>query len=175
MTSKMALKPGPLLNRYRHFFIGLFVILLLSLVIVAVVHYLPTGVYEGRGKVYQHISLDDLDRVPEVVIATNAPLSEGRNPHCSYYDCFNVYRCGHTGSNKIQVYVYPVRKYVDERDIPVGGQMSREFYFILQTILESKYYTPNPEEACILVPSIDTLNQNRFRVMETSEALASLP
>lgn len=171
----MALKPGPLLNRYRHFFIGLFVVLLLSLAIVAVVHYLPTGIYEGHGKVYQHISLDDLDRVPEVVIATNAPLAEGRNPHCSYYDCFNVYRCGHTGSNKIQVYVYPLRKYVDERDIPVGSQMSREFYFILQTILESKYYTPNPEEACILVPSIDTLNQNRFRVMETSEALASLP
>jgi glucuronyl/N-acetylglucosaminyl transferase EXT2 len=175
MTSKMALKPGPLLNRYRHFFVGLFVILLLSLAIVAVVHYLPTGVYEGHGKIYQHISLDDLDRVPEVVIATNAPLAEGRNPHCSYYDCFNVYRCGHTGSNKIQVYVYPMRKYVDERNIPVGSQMSREFYFILQTILESKYYTPNPEEACILVPSIDTLNQNRFRVMETSEALTSLP
>jgi glucuronyl/N-acetylglucosaminyl transferase EXT2 len=73
------------------------------------------------------------------------------------------------------VYVYPLKKYVDERGIPVGSKMSREFYFILQTILESKYYTPNPEEACILVPSIDTLNQNRFRVMETSSALATLP
>ncbi|XP_069687765.1 exostosin-2 [Periplaneta americana] len=171
----MALKPGPLLNRYRHFFLGLFAILLLSLAIVVTVHYLPSGVYEGHEKIYQHISLDNLDRIPEVVIATDAPLSEGRNPHCSYYDCFNVYRCGHRGSNKILVYVYPLRKYVDERDIPVGSQMSREFYFILQTILESRYYTPNPEEACILVPSIDTLNQNRFRVMETSEALASLP
>ncbi|KAJ4428121.1 hypothetical protein ANN_24135, partial [Periplaneta americana] len=175
ITPKMALKPGPLLNRYRHFFLGLFAILVLSLAIVVTVHYLPSGVYEGHEKIYQHISLDNLDRIPEVVIATDAPLSEGRNPHCSYYDCFNVYRCGHRGSNKILVYVYPLRKYVDERDIPVGSQMSREFYFILQTILESRYYTPNPEEACILVPSIDTLNQNRFRVMETSEALASLP
>lgn len=175
MASKMALKPGPLLNRYRHFFIGLFVVLLLSVAIVVVVHYLPVGVYERHRKVYQYISLDNHDRVPEVVIAADAPLSEGRSPHCSYYDCFNVYRCGHTGNNKIQVYVYPLKKYVDERDIPVGSKMSREFYFVLQTILESKYYTPNPEEACILVPSIDTLNQNRFRVMETSAALASLP
>jgi glucuronyl/N-acetylglucosaminyl transferase EXT2 len=171
----MALKPGPLLTRYRHFFIGLFVILLLSIAIVIAVHYLPAGVYEGHEKVYQQISLDNLDRVPEVVIGTDAPLSEGRNPHCSYYDCFNVYRCGHTGSNKIQIYVYPLKKYVDERGIPVGNQVSREFYFILQTILESKYYTPNPVEACILVPSIDTLNQNRFRVIETSASLASLP
>ncbi|XP_067013455.2 exostosin-2 [Anabrus simplex] len=52
--------------------------------------------------------------------------------------------------------------------------MSREFYFILQSIIESKYYTPNPDEACIFVPSIDTLNQNRFRTLETSQALASL-
>ncbi|PSN40914.1 Exostosin-2 [Blattella germanica] len=175
MTSKMALKPGPLLNRYRHFFLGLFVFLLLSFSVVVFIHYLPTGGYEGREKVYQQISLDNVDRVPEIVIPSNAPLSEGRNPHCSYYDCFNVYRCGHRGSNKIQVYVYPLKKYVDERRIPVGSQMSREFYFILQTIVESKYYTPNPEEACILVPSIDTLNQNRFRTMETSVALASLP
>jgi glucuronyl/N-acetylglucosaminyl transferase EXT2 len=174
MASKIALKPGPLLNRYRHFFIGLFVILLLSVGIVIIVHYLPTGIYEGHRRVYQHISLDNLDRVPEVVIAAVAPLSEGRSPQCSYYDCFNVYRCGHTGSDKIQVYIYPLKKYVDERGIPVGSKMSREFYFILQTILESKYYTPNPEEACILVPSIDTLNQNRFRVMETSAALATL-
>ncbi|KAJ9582478.1 hypothetical protein L9F63_003171, partial [Diploptera punctata] len=175
MTTKMALKPGPLLNRYRHFFLGLFVFLLLSFSVVVFIHYIPSGGYDGHEKVYEHISLENVDRVPEVVIPSDAPLSEGRNPHCSYYDCFNVYRCGQRGSNKIQVYVYPLRKYVDERGIPVGSQMSREFYFILQTIVESKYYTPNPEEACILVPSIDTLNQNRFRTMETSIALASLP
>ena len=175
MTAKMALKPGPLLNRYRHFFLGLFVFLLFSFSVVVFIHYLPTGSYDGHEKIYQRISLENVDRIPEVVIPSDAPLSEGRNPHCSYYDCFNVYRCGHRGSNKILVYVYPLKKYVDEKGILVGSQMSKEFYFILKTIADSKYYTPNPEEACILVPSIDTLNQNRFRTMETSIALASLP
>ncbi|KAL0275447.1 UNVERIFIED_CONTAM: hypothetical protein PYX00_003286 [Menopon gallinae] len=33
----------------------------------------------------------------------------------------------------------------------------------------------DPEEACILVPSIDTLNQNRLRLREVSQALNSLP
>lgn len=66
-------------------------------------------------------------------------------------------------------------KYVDPGGIPIGNKMSQEYYSILSAIINSQYHTQNPEEACVFVPSIDTLNQNRFRVKETSQALALLP
>nr|CAD7570759.1 unnamed protein product [Timema californicum] len=169
----MTLKPGPAaINRYRRFFVGLFLILLL--VTTLIIYALTTGTYEGDERVHMPILLDNLNRVPEIVIKPDLPISNSRNPQCSYYDCFNVYKCGHKGSDKILVYVYPLKKYVDEQAIPIGSWMSQEFYLILQSIIDSRFYTPNPDEACILVPSINTLNQNRFRTLETSQALASL-
>lgn len=52
--------------------------------------------------------------------------------------------------------------------------LTKEFYTILNTIKNSPYYTNNPAKACIFVPSIDTLNQNRFDVNLVGKALASL-
>ncbi|KAG7202832.1 hypothetical protein KM043_009985 [Ampulex compressa] len=52
--------------------------------------------------------------------------------------------------------------------------MTKEFYQILNTIISSKFYTPNPYEACIFIPSIDTLNQNRLKLQEVSQALRTL-
>ncbi|KYN07271.1 Exostosin-2 [Cyphomyrmex costatus] len=57
----------------------------------------------------------------------------------------------------------------------ITGQMTKEFYQILNAIINSKFYTPNPYEACIFIPSIDTLNQNRLRLQEVSQALRTLP
>ncbi|XP_049955554.1 exostosin-2 [Schistocerca serialis cubense] len=161
-------------NGFRQFFLSLFLFAVISVVFLLTVHFLPST-QEGTSQVYDRISLENLHSLPEVSLSSNSRISDARNPRCSYYDCFNVYRCGHKGINRILVYLYPVKKYVDSKGIPIGSQISREFYFILQAILESKYYTPNPAEACIFVPTIDTLNQNRFRTVETSQALASLP
>lgn len=173
MTVKTALKPVPLLNKYKHFFIGLFVILLLSFFLVIELHF-PSS-YSSQRNRHKPLSLDNLKKLPEFRIKPDTLKIEKSNPKCSYYDCFNVYQCGHSVPNKILIYIYPVKKYMDSKNIPIGTQISYEFYLILKAILESKYYTPNPEEACILIPSIDTLNQNRFRTLETSQALASLP
>ncbi|KAK6641325.1 hypothetical protein RUM44_013034 [Polyplax serrata] len=77
--------------------------------------------------------------------------------------------------HKIQIYVYPLRTYFDDQGNQITPQISLEYYKILKTIVNSKYYSPNPEEACILVPSIDTLNQNRLKQNEVSKALSTLP
>lgn len=175
--SKMGQKQGPVFIRYRHFFISLFIVLIISIIIIifGVMNTLLPNLYSSDSDGYQHISLGNLERIPVFKIPADTPISSGRNNRCSYYDCFSVYHCGHRGSAQISVYVYPLKKYVDEKGMPIGNQMSREFYGILKTIINSKYYTPNPEEACLYVPSIDTLNQNRFRTKETSQALALLP
>lgn len=171
----MVVKPGLVLTLYRRFFAILSLFLLVFLCGFLLVHYIPGSLYDRGKDLHKPISLDDLNGAPEVVVYQDAPVSSPRNPRCSYWDCFNVYRCGNKGANRIQVYVYPYQRHVDESGIPIGGMMSKEMYSILETILGSRYYTPDPTQACFLVPSIDTLNQNRFRPRPTSQALKSLP
>ncbi|CAK9822085.1 Ext2 [Anthophora retusa] len=65
--------------------------------------------------------------------------------------------------------------YVDSLERPIASQITKEFYQILTAIISSKFYTPNPYEACIFIPSIDTLNQNRIKLQEVSQALKALP
>lgn len=73
------------------------------------------------------------------------------------------------------VYVYPnVRDFVDENGNK-ADKFTKEFYVILQTIIKSRYYTSNPNEACIFIPSIDTLSQANINVDLVSKALAALP
>lgn len=170
----MAQKPIVGVNSYRQFFITFFIILLTSIVLfVFMANLYPNKLSYGSSKSFESFDLDSLSRIPEVTVS-DAVITGGRNPRCSYYDCFNIYKCGHKGSSKILIYVYPLKKYVDDKGIPIGTLLSKEFYLILKTITESEYFTPNPEEACIFVPSIDTLNQNRFRPKEVSQALSQL-
>lgn len=120
----------------------------------------------------ERISLD-LNNVEKFVLEKDAELSHERNENCSYWDCFNIYRCG----ERLTVYVYPLIDYYDaEQSDPKStiSVLSREFFEILKIIIESPYYTSDPKEACILVPSIDTLNLNRLDSSTVTKALASL-
>ncbi|XP_018334859.1 exostosin-2, partial [Agrilus planipennis] len=105
----------------------------------------------------------------------NHRVSHTLNSSCSHWDCFNIYRCGRTGHDRIAVYIYPLKKYVDANNVPLTETISREFYMILESILKSKYYTANPYEACLFVPSLDMLNQERLQLNLTSSVLSSLP
>lgn len=74
----------------------------------------------------------------------------------------------------MQIYVYPLKQYLNDKNVPIIRQLSKEYYSIVQSVLRSKYYTPNPDHACIFVPPFDTLAQDNFLVRETSQALNSL-
>lgn len=120
------------------------------------------------------ISLELTD-VEKLVLEHDAELARGHNDNCSYWDCFDVYRCG----ENLTIYIYPLVNYVDAGDdrgqYGTMKHFSREFFEILKTITESPYYTANPKEACIFVPSIDTLNLNRASDKVVAKALALLP
>lgn len=125
---------------------------------------------------YEKINVRNLHNLPEVKLNTkNGIILSGRNSKCTYWDCFNIYRCGRTGHDRISVYVYPLRKYIDDNGVPATENISKEYFSLLKTVINSKYYTANPHEACIFIPSIDTLNQDRIRLNLTSKALNSLP
>lgn len=65
--------------------------------------------------------------------------------------------------------------YEDDKGVPISTSFSSEFIEVLQAISESRYYETDPNKACILVPSLDLLNQNMIRLKEISQVLASLP
>lgn len=113
----------------------------------------------------------DLLNPSRQVLGSESETAHSRDPNCSYWDCFNVYRCG---QQRMLVYVYPMKDYVDENGVK-ADKFTKEFYYILDTILKSRYYTSNPNEACIFVPSIDTLSQANINTDLVSKALASLP
>ena len=73
----------------------------------------------------------------------------------------------------IHRYAYPLVRYVDEDHVEIKP-ISKEFYEFLETVVNSKYYTSNPEDACIFIPSIDVLNENNLRKDKIAEALAML-
>ena len=69
----------------------------------------------------------------------------------SLNNCFNFERCNHG----FKVYVYPAIK---DNDV----FMSSMYEDILDTVRKSEYATSDPEEACIFVPSLDTLDRDKL-------------
>jgi len=119
----------------------------------------------------------DYDSFPSVTIGKTFPAAQSSQQNCTYHTCFDVYRCGFKsgeGPPQISVYIYPPVRYLDEAGDPLMLPMSAEFAELLQTIANSAYYTDDPSTACILVPSIDLLNQNGVRLSKMSTILASL-
>lgn len=121
------------------------------------------------------VTLDVRD-MPVVELQTDSEPAGRRQTNCSYWDCFDVYRCGHGRvADRMSVYVYPLKRYVDATN---GGldvaPLSREFHRVLRAIRQSVYYTADPLEACVFVPSIDVLNENRVDGELVSTALAGL-
>ncbi|XP_060524632.1 exostosin-2 [Cylas formicarius] len=158
-------------HKYKNFFV---VLLVASVFIAASLPfvYFANDVSGNDEK----IILDNLQSIPEVVLYTRDDSPAPRNVKCTHWNCFNIYRCGHSARDRLTVYVYPFRKYVSEMgDRAIADDISKEFYTILSAIVNSKYYTSNPREACLFVPSIDTLNQERLDLNLTSRALKSLP
>lgn len=75
--------------------------------------------------------------------------SDFKSGKCRMDTCFDFSRC----VRGFKVYVYPVLERVSE-----------SYSKIISTIQESKYYTTNPDEACIFILSIDTLDRDILSV-----------
>ncbi|CAG9787642.1 unnamed protein product [Diatraea saccharalis] len=155
---------------YHRFFVGLLLFIVLSLVFTVLFNVFSGS--SSRTDFHEPVNLDP-SSVKVLQLRRDLPKSESRLSNCTYWECFNVYRCGRGGHDKITIYIYPLKDYQTENGRPIS-QFSKEFYIILDTIRHSKYYTPDPEEACLLVPSIDTLNQNSFSSEYVGRALQSL-
>lgn len=181
-------------NKYGKFIRLVIFLIIFSIGIFGVVFLIQilTNKQNDNVKNNRRITLNLLD-IPKIQIEDDSELVRARNQNCSYWDCFNVYKCGQTLSGTgpeadtldgietidftehISVYVYPLQDFVDAAAGHSAFTLTKEFYFILKTIIDSKYYTANPNEACIFIPSIDILNENLIKKNLIGKALATLP
>ncbi|XP_046643245.1 exostosin-2-like [Daphnia pulicaria] len=158
---------------FRHFFLGFAYLLLFIFLALSILLWVPL---HTRHSLEPSVLLEraSLDHLPELVVLNNS-LSFATQKNCTYYTCFDVYKCSHTHSGRIGVYVYPVVEFVDKDKVPITKKITSEFYNILKAITKSMYFTSNPNEACLFIPTIDLLNQNRIRPKDVGKALSSLP
>lgn len=160
---------------FRLFFLGFAYLFLIVLGILLMVFLLPSYTYHNRlglpSAVFETVQLGHL---PEFRVPNLTSISRTQK-NCTYYTCFDVYKCSHTHSGRIGVYLYPLIEFVDEDEVPLTKKISKEFFNILKAIKESVYFTSDPNEACLFIPTIDLLNQNRIRPKEVSKALTTLP
>lgn len=159
-------------NYYRHILLLIpLLFVFLSLIIIGY-HIFASG-DTCEDLIYTPLVIEDVSTLPEILLGDDAAQASKSNISCTHFSCFNVYRCG-TYGNKLSIYVYPPQIFMDVSSKPITQQMSKEFFQILQEIINSKYYTPNPRGACVFMPSIDTLSQNRLDSKGVSQALNSL-
>ncbi|XP_052810735.1 exostosin-2-like [Mya arenaria] len=157
---------------FKRFFICLFAVLLSVLVVALIVLVWPQ---ESPQEVHaEKQQTSRLPTGPAIVLRDDSPLADSRDELCTFHKCFNVYDCGYNDQTRISVYVYPLQQFVDETGAAVLLPISKEFYEILTAIMDSPFYTTDPQKCCLYVPAVDLLNQNKLRLKETSQALASL-
>ncbi|XP_060660677.1 exostosin-2 [Drosophila nasuta] len=117
------------------------------------------------------VALDlSLSHTQEVLLRSDSEY-RGRNVNCTFWDCLNIYKCEH---DTLKVYIYPLQEFLDDQSDKVATTLSSEYFQILEAVLNSRYYTSNPNEACLFLPSLDLLNQDVFDKHLAGPALASL-
>ncbi|KAK6472679.1 exostosin-2 isoform X1 [Huso huso] len=159
-------------TKHRIYYIALFSVVLLGLIATGMFQFWPHSIESTADWNVERRSVHDS---PLVHLPASSPIPERGDLSCRMHTCFDVYRCGYNPKNRIKVYIYPLRRYVDELGAPISSTgLSREYNELLSAISDSEFYTDDVSRACLFIPSIDVLNQNSLRIRETAQALAQL-
>jgi glucuronyl/N-acetylglucosaminyl transferase EXT2 len=144
------------------------------LVIVMILFYTTLSILKSEVEHHSTIASN-----VEVLVLENKDLpnrSTWWKEDCFFHNCFEINECQYTDPpDRIKVYIYPDYRY----SLPDHGNIqlpvSKEYKEILDTIYDSVYYEPSPVEACVFIPSIDTLNQRTIDVSLVTKLLSRLP
>lgn len=114
--------------------------------------------------------------LPTIYVQDSTSKPQRTDLKCRMFSCFDIYRCKYNENSLISVYVYPQSEFVDGKgDRLLLKPMSYQYHELMTTIRQSSYYTNDRDSACIIIPSIDTLNQNGLDLDVVAKALVSLP
>lgn len=91
---------------------------------------------------------------------------------CRFYTCFDINLCALRAEKRIGVNVYEHFQYVSSSSSQTFvPETSDEYFELLSAIKKSRYYEPDEEKACVFVPALDTLSQNKMNNLELVSAI----
>lgn len=108
---------------------------------------------------------------PSEQLPANGGVSSTLPRSCRMETCFNFSKC----YNEFLIYVYPLEPL---NSLGAAPPISPNYQKIITAIQESRYYTPDPERACLFVLGIDTLDRDSLSedyVRNVPSRLARLP
>lgn len=123
--------------------------------VVAFLAFWYFGGYHLRRNQDININIDNLPNYVSMNVIDTGYLVKGRgrffedSKNCRMETCFDFSKC----QKDFKVYIYP------QEDSSVS---SPSYLKLLNVLLESRYYTADPREACIFILSIDTLDRDRL-------------
>lgn len=161
--------------------IKIFLFTIIIIIVLNAVYFFITNLYTGESgylsssySSFKHpLRIIDLDNAETVRISQESPSSHPTDPSCNHFNCFDIFRCDPL--DEIKIYLYPIRKYINDNEQPVFKYFSREYYQLIKEVRGSPFYVSDPSTACIYIPTIDTLDQKTLLTDEASQALESLP
>lgn len=113
-----------------------------------------TSAYRKSDSPYNRIAAGELVNHENIYNYTIAPLrSNNKKLPCRMESCFDFTKC----YDDFLVYVYPPEPL---NSLGAAPPYSQSYQKIISAITESRYYTPDPEKACLFVLGIDTLDRD---------------
>ena len=105
------------INRsFRHFVVGFGYFLSFLLLVVFLVSWFS---FQSPFKKFP-LNNSELDHLSKTVLKTAEITSvQSSVKNCTYYSCFDIYKCSHNINKKIGVFIYPLTEFVDEEVINV--------------------------------------------------------
>lgn len=94
---------------------------------------------------------------------------------CRFHTCFDISRCVFSMEDVVGVYIggwYELHG--PETPNAVSRMVSLEYAELVEAVKGSHYHVSDPSHACIFLPPLDTLSQDRDKVAATT-FLNSLP
>lgn len=94
---------------------------------------------------------------------------------CRFYNCFEPSRCIVAVEDLLGVHVGDVFDFLSPQDTTISPTLSKEYMELLSAVKGSRYHVNDPSDACVFIPSVDTLSQSTVSANTMSTLLNSLP
>ena len=152
--------------------LSIFILLFGVILLFLVFKHQPSSTSHSSRPTYD---LQPKQTVPVVLINLNKTNLSSKTT-CHFHSCFEVNDCIFDREDHIRVYIHDRYEFYNPLTLQsYVPEVSKEYVEILDTIRNSRYYERNMSQACVIVPPVDTLNQQQHDVKLVSVLLNSLP
>lgn len=150
------------------------VLLSLSLISFLILNYRPWSIH-ADGQRSKRVASRTRRRVSVVPVNWNKADLLSKTS-CHFHTCFEINDCIFGLEDRIRVHVHDPYEFHSPITLEsYAPDVSQEYAEVLDAIRSSEYHESNISQACVIVPPVDTLNQQQHDAQIISAVLNSLP